>query len=159
MVLKFVGSNLDAAYHTTVLCTHNRQPFIANLLADSSLSLITVVDHMTQSEIVPNEVTQQTPAEVKTCVKDSANDRSLSLSRLSVVSRRTKSNRTMEAFPYFSRVPVVDKAFNYDSQERNKTELVIFLKPTIVQRSISQQPCLNAASISGATRRVFYSRW
>ena len=81
MVLKFVGTNLDAAYHTTVLCTHNRQPSIPNLLADSSLSLITVVDHMTQSEIVPNEVTQQAPAEVKTSVKDSANDRSLSLSR------------------------------------------------------------------------------
>ena len=65
MVLKFVGTNLDAAYHTTVLSTHNRQPFIPNLLADSSLSLITVVDHMTQSEIVPNEVTELTPAEVK----------------------------------------------------------------------------------------------
>lgn len=39
--------------------------------------------------------------------------------------------------PILNRVPVVGKAFNYDNNETNKTELVIFLKPTVIQRGIS----------------------
>lgn len=39
--------------------------------------------------------------------------------------------------PVLSRVPVVGKAFNYDNNETNKTELVIFLKPTVIQRGLS----------------------
>ncbi len=39
--------------------------------------------------------------------------------------------------PMLSRVPVVGKAFNYDNNETNKTELVIFLKPTVIQRGVS----------------------
>lgn len=40
------------------------------------------------------------------------------------------------AVPVLNRVPVVGKAFNYDNNETNKTELVIFLKPTVVQRGV-----------------------
>ena len=42
-----------------------------------------------------------------------------------------KNNRGV---PVLSRVPIVGKAFNYDNNETNKTELVIFLKPTVIQR-------------------------
>ncbi len=39
--------------------------------------------------------------------------------------------------PGLSRLPMVGKAFNYDNNETNKTELVIFLKPTVIQRGVS----------------------
>jgi MSHA type pilus biogenesis protein MshL len=44
-----------------------------------------------------------------------------------------KSNRGV---PMLSRLPMVGKAFQYDSNETNKTELVIFLKPTVIERTV-----------------------
>ncbi len=44
--------------------------------------------------------------------------------------------KNSRSVPMLSRVPLVGKAFNYDNNETNKTELVIFLKPTVIQRGI-----------------------
>lgn len=38
--------------------------------------------------------------------------------------------------PLLSRLPMLGKAFQYDSNETNKTELVIFLKPTVIERTV-----------------------
>lgn len=50
--------------------------------------------------------------------------------------------------PVLSRVPLVGKAFNYDNNETNKTELVIFLKPTVIQRGVGalQTSALNSGN-------------
>ena len=52
--------------------------------------------------------------------------------------------------PMLSRVPLVGKAFNYDNNETTKTELVIFLKLTVVQKGISSVQ--NSSTSSGIFR-------
>tara|TARA_R110002072_G_scaffold1780_13_gene14993 strand:+ start:76819 stop:78465 length:1647 start_codon:yes stop_codon:yes gene_type:complete len=39
--------------------------------------------------------------------------------------------------PMLSRIPGIGKAFQYDNNVTNKTELVIFLKPTVIERTTS----------------------
>ena len=51
--------------------------------------------------------------------------------------------KTQRGVPILQSVPGLGRAFRYDDNETNKTELVIFLKPTVVK----------AASLSGDFKR------
>jgi general secretion pathway protein D len=51
--------------------------------------------------------------------------------------------------PVLSRMPLVGKAFNYDNNETSKTELVIFLRPTVIHKGISSFSDMPTASGSG----------
>jgi len=43
--------------------------------------------------------------------------------------------RSNRGIPLLGRIPVVGNAFRYDDDETNKTELVIFLKPTVIENA------------------------
>ena len=49
--------------------------------------------------------------------------------------------------PLLSRMPGLGKAFQYDNNETNKTELVIFLKPTVIERTVRLSNSTNASFI------------
>ncbi|MFN3238446.1 MAG: pilus (MSHA type) biogenesis protein MshL [Pseudomonadales bacterium] len=51
--------------------------------------------------------------------------------------------------PVLSHMPLVGKAFNYDNNETSKTELVIFLRPTVIHKGISSFSDMPTASGSG----------
>jgi len=53
--------------------------------------------------------------------------------------------RSNRGVPLISRVPLIGNAFRYDDDETNKTELVIFLKPTVIEN----------ASVDGGDLRNF----